>query len=68
MHRGLRTTGANWPTISARLRTSSAYLAAYYYTITHRICVKVVRESLCETGPALPAGSPHFVDTKVDTD
>lgn len=46
----MQTTGANWPGASARMRTSSAYLAAHHYTITHRACVKIVRDGLRETG------------------
>lgn len=53
-HRGCepvaRTTGANWPSTSARMRTSSAYLAAHHSRITHRACVKIVRDGLRETG------------------
>jgi len=49
------------------MRTSSAYLAAYRRWVTHSDCVTIVREALRETGPALPAGAAHFVDTRVDT-
>lgn len=59
----MRTTGANWPSTSARVRTSSAYLAAYLGRIAHSACVTIVREALRETGPALPARATHFVDT-----
>ena len=46
---GVRTTGANWPSTSARMRTNGAYLAAHHGRITRRTCVKVVREALRET-------------------
>lgn len=47
--------------------TNSAYLAAYRGSIAHSDCVKIVRGALRETGPALPAGAPLFLDTGVAT-
>lgn len=46
----MRTTGANWHGISSRMRTSSAYLAAYRSGIAHSDCVTIVRDGLRETG------------------
>lgn len=70
-HRGcepvVRTTGANRPSISAGVRTSSAYLAAYLSMVTHSDCVRIVREPLREPGLAPLAVAAHFMDTRVDT-
>lgn len=70
-HRGcepvVRTTGANWSSTGARVRTSSAYLAAYLGRITHSDCVTIVREALRVIGPVLPARTAHSVDTSLDT-
>lgn len=59
---------ANWPGTSARMRTSSAYLAAYCGKIAHFDCMTIVREALRESGRTLCAGTTHFLDTKVDTE